>query len=949
MEEARDSSHSSPETPRRKLPPKSMSETQLLGLNVMGVDDASVYSRGSRSGSVRSASGGDDTSLAYSLDDTKSLAYSLDDTKSLAYSIDEGRSLAYSIDEGRSTTGYTMALTSEGRSLAYSYDSDSARRLRADDDDSRSRATGFVSAASGDGEQDDDYARQYHQPAFPQLTQYEHDHPLNDAKEQEAEREPTELENFLNAPMEYIFGGNDDDVSTLGGFNSSFSRWDGDASTIATTPTLYNMEYRRGTQQQPTILEEDEDASLPSSRRSGSVQSENDNEAATMPTARSHARSGTESWGEDTMGHVHSSNTSFGGHSRSTGHRRFSVEEVSQDGRSPVQFQDYIEEEEETVRSDYTPQSVLKKSSHRDSVASAGGESYMGHSTAASTRYSSVMDTDAEQMRKGGYDDRSFVSSTVGSRSDYSSYDDDDMSAYPRKPPKPWTADDSASVRSSRLLQRSASSGVNWRSTRSEGFRPSGSVSMRSFRSTRSLMPEEPEVVKFNDDDEGGPTMTVGMSGRAVVHVNLEHGTDGTIEKLEYTSPLVERMGGDDATVASEEQGDDLLRSKLPWYNYYRARSTLIRKCHTRQCYRLNIMILLGICLLVSVLIAIFATMGTASQVERRTNGGTATTRSSAAALAVPTLSDLIPPPAQPGITLSSTMDRHLHDWFSADGKYAASPDDVPFFWHIPLAGATIAAENWGSCLGFTVASDVGRFHTSDTLRVVQVYGMNFVNVDTSTVDGIHHAANLTVVPSGLPDVLFSPLFLETVDLLYSKTHPNKLIVTMQHPVDRAVAMFHYLSTATWDPSYSPRLATMSLEQYALGARIDNNYVTRLLTGKLGGSLTNGDLRYAKEILRRKALVGTLENFGEAMAHFERYFGWKAVSSDALNCQARIIQDGLAKTYTEPLDEGSTAYTLIRQQNLYDLNLYDYVKNVLVPYQHEAVRRQSFQFGSGVA
>jgi hypothetical protein len=167
------------------------------------------------------------------------------------------------------------------------------------------------------------------------------------------------------------------------------------------------------------------------------------------------------------------------------------------------------------------------------------------------------------------------------------------------------------------------------------------------------------------------------------------------------------------------------------------------------------------------------------------------------------------------------------------------------------------------------------------------------------------------------------------------------LIVTFRHPVERAVAMHNYMTKATWDPHYNPSLASMTLEEYALGENIENNYVTRLLLDKHGGRLTKDDLAVAKEILRRKAVVGLYENMEESIQHFNRYFSWTPIADNTVQCQTQMIQQKMADESAVHLDAGSTAYALISQQNKFDLILFDYVKRVLVPYQHEVIAIQT--------
>ena len=159
--------------------------------------------------------------------------------------------------------------------------------------------------------------------------------------------------------------------------------------------------------------------------------------------------------------------------------------------------------------------------------------------------------------------------------------------------------------------------------------------------------------------------------------------------------------------------------------------------------------------------------------------------------------------------------------------------------------------------------------------------------------------------------------------------------------MDRAVAMYHYMTTATWATNYNASLADMTLEEYSHSTFVENNYVTRLLTNKSGGSLTKEDLTMAKEILRRKAVVGLYDNLEESIQHINRYFSWTPASADATQCLSQVINNGLTKETFSPLDTGSTAYSFLMQQNQFDMHIYEYVRTTLVPYQYEVIARQT--------
>ncbi len=130
----------------------------------------------------------------------------------------------------------------------------------------------------------------------------------------------------------------------------------------------------------------------------------------------------------------------------------------------------------------------------------------------------------------------------------------------------------------------------------------------------------------------------------------------------------------------------------------------------------------------------------------------------------------------------------------------------------------------FGACFGFTQASEVGApWASNSTLGIVQVGGDNYVNVDTTTSQGLQHAAALNIVPSKIANIIYSPFLYEAIQTLYTPKNQARLIVTLRHPVDYVVALFHYLQMHPSDPRYSPALISMTIEEFATSSYLSNN------------------------------------------------------------------------------------------------------------------------------
>jgi len=70
-------------------------------------------------------------------------------------------------------------------------------------------------------------------------------------------------------------------------------------------------------------------------------------------------------------------------------------------------------------------------------------------------------------------------------------------------------------------------------------------------------------------------------------------------------------------------------------------------------------------------------------------------------------------------------------------------------------------------------------------------------------------------------------------------------------------------------------LKEWSLEQYAQSDIVENNWMTRQLSGQLGGELTEANLQKAMEVVRRKFMVGLMTQIEPSMTRFEKFFRWK--------------------------------------------------------------------------
>ena len=258
-----------------------------------------------------------------------------------------------------------------------------------------------------------------------------------------------------------------------------------------------------------------------------------------------------------------------------------------------------------------------------------------------------------------------------------------------------------------------------------------------------------------------------------------------------------------------------------------------------------------------------------------------------------------------------------------------ASAMDVPFFFHIPSSGGGSVKDILGRCYGLIEASDAAsRRHGPNSPPSLEIFhaddGEAYINVDTSTTEGIQSAKNIGLVESRLANVIFSQ-HLHPAATLFNENQKGQCFTMIRHPIERAVSMFHYLAVANWEPTYDPSLAYISIEMYARSKRAEHNWLVRFLSNELEGDLTDDHLAIAKEVLRQKCLVGFLHRKEESVQRFEKYFGWVPVSQIQIDCRNRLLQWGWSRKHSHPeVEVGSVVWDLLSKENYYDMELYHF-------------------------
>ncbi|KAL7538202.1 hypothetical protein ACHAWF_006016 [Thalassiosira exigua] len=274
-----------------------------------------------------------------------------------------------------------------------------------------------------------------------------------------------------------------------------------------------------------------------------------------------------------------------------------------------------------------------------------------------------------------------------------------------------------------------------------------------------------------------------------------------------------------------------------------------------------------------------------------------------------------------------------------ADLSDVRRPTDVAFFFHVPRAGGSTIKSIVGRCLDLVQSSEVGVRDgrgSDPKLEVVEVSESRYVNVDTTTVPGIQRAVDLGLARSGLADVVVSSYLHESA-ALFDLHHRGRASVLLRDPVHRAASMYWHRvkELGDLDPA-------TTVEDYAQGNGIENNWMCRFLADRMTGELTKDDLEHAKAVLKDKFLVGFLDDLDESVHRMMKYHGWKYADDETDRMKQEDCVRDLATSdeggggggpnanpheYEIP-KRGSQAHALISWQTQFDAKLYAYAREI---------------------
>ena len=214
---------------------------------------------------------------------------------------------------------------------------------------------------------------------------------------------------------------------------------------------------------------------------------------------------------------------------------------------------------------------------------------------------------------------------------------------------------------------------------------------------------------------------------------------------------------------------------------------------------------------------------------------------------------------------------------------------DVPVYWHVPRTAGLTVSNILKQCLGLVTSSSEG----SEPIQ----YG-------GASVIFTHSFDNLT------PHV--------------GESHMGRAFALFRNPVNRVASMFYYHQQESARLG-EQELMSMNLLDYARSDLIERNWMVKTLLNQIENSFTLEDLEAAKDILRRKVLVGIFEIFDDSLARFENYFQWTP-NAQIRSCQLEHSQNNDNRSNQFMPQPGSEEYELLKSANWADMELYEYAK-----------------------
>jgi len=282
-------------------------------------------------------------------------------------------------------------------------------------------------------------------------------------------------------------------------------------------------------------------------------------------------------------------------------------------------------------------------------------------------------------------------------------------------------------------------------------------------------------------------------------------------------------------------------------------------------------------------------------------------------------------------------------DWTPPDydnlfSRIQYPPSDIlPLYWYVPNSGGRAVTEILTYCYVLTTASAMAVGHQGEPNLLVKMAEDNighFVNVDTTTLEGLNRAKELGLVESRLAQAMVTPYLEEASTLFQHKTTTGRVFAMLRNPVLREVARYHHqLTLPRYHPNYNQNINNLHLHQYVESSFVQENMLVKALasaTHIASGEINELHIDTAKKVLERYILIGLFEEFEESLDRFDHYFGWTKYNEFA-TCRNNFLtslefREGSPNHI--PLSPESFEYKALAQRNWADIELYDYARSL---------------------
>lgn len=158
----------------------------------------------------------------------------------------------------------------------------------------------------------------------------------------------------------------------------------------------------------------------------------------------------------------------------------------------------------------------------------------------------------------------------------------------------------------------------------------------------------------------------------------------------------------------------------------------------------------------------------------------------------------------------------------------------------------------------------------------------------------------------------------------FTPSNLGKVFTVMKNPVYAVVDRYqHMISTI------APQAMNVSFLEYIESPYVEDNMMTRALTGKLtpfGGEakdIRQKDLDNAIEILRQKCLVGLYHKINDFFVRLDNYLQWELRNRDMAQCRESVLltfNNENSNVLYPP--EGSSLWRIIAKKNRFDMQLF---------------------------